>query len=49
MKNNCFKPGQVWLDTNGAPIQAHGGSVLFINGTYYWYGEKKEKTVGDGK
>ena len=49
MKNNCFKPGQVWLDTNGVPIQAHGGSVLFINGTYYWYGENKEKTVGDGK
>lgn len=37
-------PGRVWLDTNGERIQAHGGSVLFANGWYYWYGENKEKT-----
>lgn len=24
-------------------IQAHGGSVIFIDGVYYWYGENKEK------
>lgn len=41
---NSFKPGQRWLDTNGNPIQAHGGSVLFHEGTYYWYGENKENT-----
>ena len=23
------------------PIQAHGGSILFDNGKYYWYGENK--------
>ena len=27
-------------------IQAHGGSVICIDGTYYWYGENKEKTDG---
>ena len=45
-KYNSFKPGQVWLDTNGNRIQAHGGSVIFIDGTYYFYGENKEKTDG---
>lgn len=41
-----FYPGQLWLDTEGKPIQAHGGSVLYWEGTYYWYGENKEKTDG---
>lgn len=41
---NSIKPGQVWLDTDGKRIQAHGGSVLYHEGYYYWYGENKEKT-----
>ena len=41
-----IQPGQVWLDTEGKRIQAHGGSVFYENGTYYWYGENKEKTDG---
>lgn len=40
-------PGRPWLDTDGKHIQAHGGSVLYRNGIYYWYGENKEKTTGD--
>ena len=44
--NNCFKPGRVWLDTEGKRIQAHGGSIIRDNGAYYWYGENKEKTDG---
>ncbi len=43
---NSIRPGQVWLDTNGARIQAHGGSIFYENGTYYWYGENKERTDG---
>ncbi|WP_435171462.1 family 43 glycosylhydrolase [Paenibacillus glycanilyticus] len=35
------KPGELWLDTEGHPIHAHGGSMLFHNGSYYWYGEYK--------
>jgi hypothetical protein len=34
--------GAIWRDTDGAPINAHGGGVLFHEGTYYWYGELKE-------
>lgn len=39
-----IRPGQVWLDTEGKRIQAHGGSLMHIDGIYYWYGENKEKT-----
>lgn len=39
-------PGEVWLDTSGNPINAHGGGILYHNGKYYWYGEyKKGKTI----
>lgn len=27
-KETLFKPGQVWLDTNGQAINAHGGGIL---------------------
>lgn len=47
MRYNSFHPGQVWLDTNGKRIHAHGGSILYENGRYYWYGENKEKTTGE--
>ena len=36
-----FAPGEVWLDTDGHPINAHGGGVMFHEGRYYWYGEFK--------
>lgn len=45
-KYDAFYPGQVWYDTEGKRIQAHGGSVMYLDGTYYWYGENKEKTDG---
>lgn len=43
---SVFRPGRIWLDTAGNHIQAHGGSVRYENGVYYWYGENKEKTDG---
>lgn len=36
-----FKPGEHWPDNKGVHINAHGGGVLFHNGTYYWFGEHK--------
>ena len=32
-----FIPGEVWKDTDGNPINAHGGGLLYHDGTYYWY------------
>ena len=46
---HSIRPGQIWLDTEGKRIQAHGGSVMYADGVYYWYGENKEYTTGDGK
>lgn len=43
---NSIRPGQVWYDTDGKRIQAHGGSISYENGEYFWYGENKEKTDG---
>jgi beta-xylosidase len=34
-----FRPGQIWLDTEGKSIEAHGGGMFYENGTYYWFGE----------
>lgn len=41
-KHKCFRPGQIWLDGDGEPIQAHGGGVIHHEGIYYWYGENKD-------
>ena len=35
-------PGEVWRDTTGKPIQAHGGGILYRGGVYYWYGENRD-------
>ena len=47
MTYTSIRPGQVWLDTEGKRIQAHGGSIIYVDDTYYWYGENKEKTTGE--
>lgn len=36
-----FNPGELWNDTNGVPVNAHGGGILFHEGTYWWFGEHK--------
>lgn len=41
-----IRPGKFWYDTEGKRIQAHGGSLLFADGKYYWYGENKEGVTG---
>jgi hypothetical protein len=36
-----FTPGEIWPDDQGIHINAHGGGLLFHEGTYYWFGEHK--------
>ncbi|MFD5215099.1 family 43 glycosylhydrolase [Microbacterium sp. NPDC058345] len=46
---SSITPGQVWLDTKGERIHTHGGSIIMVEGVFYWYGENKEKsTPGSG-
>ena len=33
--------GQLWMDTEGNHINAHGGNIIQYEGTYYWYGENR--------
>ena len=37
-----IRSGEVWPDSEGKPVNAHGGGVLAHEGTYYWYGEIKQ-------
>ena len=37
----CITPGEIWPDDKGEHINAHGGNVLYHEGTYYWYGENR--------
>lgn len=39
--NHLIKPGELWPDTEGKHINAHGGGILFYNGTYFWFGESR--------
>ncbi|CAA6692478.1 MULTISPECIES: glycoside hydrolase family 43 protein [unclassified Lentimonas] len=39
--NAKFVPHELWLDTDGNHINAHGGGILYHEGTYYWFGEYK--------
>lgn len=36
-----IKPGEVWPDTEGNHINAHGGGIIRYKGTYYWFGESR--------
>lgn len=42
-KNKVIKPGELWPDNNGDHVQAHGGGIIKIKDTYYWYGEERRK------
>ena len=35
-------PGERWLDQDGSFIRAHGAGMLYRNGVYYWYGERRD-------
>ena len=43
-----FEPGAVWPDDQGQHIQAHGGGVIRLGDTYYWFGEDRAQTNGRG-
>lgn len=41
LAQNAFRPGETWNDTGGQAINAHGGCVQCVDGTYYWLGESR--------
>jgi glycosyl hydrolase family 43 len=38
-----IKPGEVWPDDRGKHIQAHGGGIIKVGDTYYWFGEDRSE------
>lgn len=48
VSSGIFRPGELWPDNNGEHINAHGGGVLYHEGTYYWYGEKRGARQSQG-
>ncbi|HHM0727408.1 family 43 glycosylhydrolase [Elizabethkingia anophelis] len=38
-------PSQIWKDQFGNHIQAHGGGIIKIKDTYYWYGEQRGRNI----
>jgi len=43
-----FRPGEVWKDTDGNRIEAHGGGMLWENGIYYWFGTRAAALLYNG-
>lgn len=42
---DVIRSGELWPDTKGQHINAHGGGILYYKGAYYWYGEHKCDTT----
>ena len=45
--NDIINVGIPWYDTNDRLLQAHGGSVTEVDGTYYLIGENKTTSEGN--
>lgn len=40
---DTIRPAGIWPDNFGNHVQAHGGGIIRIGKTYYWYGEERSK------
>lgn len=42
-------PGALWPDNRGQPINAHGGGVIRVGETWYWFGEYRPEKQEPGR
>jgi Glycosyl hydrolases family 43 len=47
--SNTIRPRAPWLDDRGLHIQAHGGGIIKLEDTYYWFGEDRGRDNDPGK
>lgn len=40
---DTIRPTELWPDSQGNHIQAHGGGIIKVKNVYYWYGEQRRK------
>ncbi|HVV04466.1 MAG TPA: hypothetical protein VHC96_09605, partial [Puia sp.] len=43
VKTDTIRPGELWPDDRGMHIQAHGGGIIKVGETYYWFGEDRSR------
>jgi hypothetical protein len=46
---NLIRPGEVWPDDRGQHVQAHGGGILHLGDTWYWFGEERAQGLDRSK
>ena len=44
----AVRPGEVWWDTAGQVIQAHGGGILQVGKEWFWFGEDRTPVEAAG-
>lgn len=44
-----IRPLDLWPDNNGNHVQAHGGGIIKIGKTYYWYGEERRQGLDSNR
>ena len=47
--SQTIKPGDVWPDDRGQHVQAHGGGIIKLADTYYWFGEDRSQGLDPAK
>lgn len=45
----AIRPLDLWPDNNGNHVQAHGGGIIKIGKTYYWYGEERRQGLDSNR
>jgi hypothetical protein len=48
-QSNLIRPGEIWPDDRGRHIQAHGGGILRLRDTWYWFGEERAQGLDRSK
>lgn len=43
MSQSTIIPGVPWYDDKGLHINAHGGNIISVDNTYFWYGESRPR------
>lgn len=47
--NKTIKPGEIWPDDRGQRINAHGGGIIKVGDTGYWFGEYRPRDINLGQ
>jgi len=44
-----IQPGEIWPDDRGQHVQAHGGGIIKLGDTYFWFGEDRTRDLSPDK